>query len=102
MLLYQIIGGPGIIDILEVVYEAGKPQTDIFLQQPLAYTLGLSRTCSAINQEIGIVIIKFQVVFDIPDCTGSLIGLLFSPGLFGLPRSHSHDRTNMTREAHAG
>jgi len=63
MLLYQIIGGPGIIDILEVVYEAGKPQTDIFLQQPLAYTLGLSRTCSAINQEIGIVIIKFQVVF---------------------------------------
>ena len=42
MLLYQVIGSPGIIDVLEVVYKAGKPQTDIFLQQPLAYTLGLS------------------------------------------------------------
>ena len=61
VLLCQVIGRLRVVHVLKIVDEPCEAQPDIFLQQPFADTLCLSRTGPSIDQEIGIIVIEFQM-----------------------------------------
>ena len=56
----EIVGGTGIVRILEVIDESGESQPHVFAQKPFSDTFRLSGTGPSVNQEVGVVVMEFE------------------------------------------
>ena len=56
----EVVGGTGIVRILEVIDESGESQPHVFAQKPFSDTFRLSGTGPSVNQEVGVMVIEFE------------------------------------------
>ena len=56
----EVVGGTGIVRVLEVIDKSGESQPHVFAQEPFSDTFRLSGTGPSVNQEVGVIVIEFE------------------------------------------